>query len=337
MTSAGIPDDAILGDSQEMARVLAEATAKAEAQGDDSGSSMSFGEKKLLLRHRDSFIMTKTHLAESHEGQSKFGGQFSYAGQNETTGELSFEESGAGKREREDNYNDALQALDSMEVEQQGESRSTLPHYYSPRPSLAQGPSPSGLSLDEAQGSPENSPRRKSRVLSFIKGVATVLGLRVSKKNRASAGGAEGGGNSPGTPTRGSSFSSPSGGFSPYAGADGQVDAESFYKGEYDPPRDETGNFVPTHRLHPGPRSILKPTPTHPRSSIEQMNGDYSEAFNASSRSTPREATPRKGLTFADQHGHDLQEVRFSERLHYSGGGETVNWGEESGRKCSIM
>jgi len=46
MTSAGIPDDAILGDSQEMARVLAEATAKAEAQGDDSGSSMSFGEKK---------------------------------------------------------------------------------------------------------------------------------------------------------------------------------------------------------------------------------------------------------------------------------------------------
>ena len=317
--------DSILGDSQAIARVLAEATAKAEAQGDDSGSSMSFGEKKLLLRHRDSFIMNKNHLAEGHEGSSASRGLLP---------EESMRDSEAPHTEA--GYTEDLHALDALDSEQ-NEARSALSLYSSPRPSLATGPSqPSDFSLDE--GMAETSPRRKSRVFSFIKGVATVLGLRVSKKNRTSGGDGSG---SPGTPTRGSSFSSPGGGFSPYAGAGGQVDAESFYKGEYDPPRDETGNFVPTHRLHPGPRSILKATPSNANalSDSARSQGDYSSDTSDYLRVKARaaNATPRRGLTFADQHGHELQEVRFSERLHYSGGSEAVNWGEENGRRCSIM
>jgi len=79
--------------------------------------------------------------------------------------------------------------------------------------------------------------------------------------------------------------------------------------------RDEAGDFTPSHK-----RPFVRPT------SI--LKG------SAAAAAAPSPSPARRGITFADQHGHELRDVRFSDRLHYSEGSEHVDWA--AGPSCSV-
>ena len=357
--------------------LVAELESRAEASGDDSGKVMTLAEKKLGLRHRDSFMVTKSHL--QHEGghahtgspgssRATVAGMFSAHGLSEGGGYRP--QDGEEGGELSTDY--VLEGLEGLEreggrgsISAGGGSAAAAPHgaALSPRAPL---PSPS---------SPEEvSPRKKNAFFSFVKGVASALGLRQGKKKRAALEAARGGGSGSGgeglehgasfsSPTS-SSMSSPRGGSFAPAGSEGDFPPAA-QGGLPEPQTDETGSYLPSHRLNPTPRSILR----KPGSDSSRLGATTSPRFSSSPVGSPRVGDPgtpagsgrragggggggeeegeegevstprssgRRGLSFADQHGHDLELVRFSERLHYSVASEHSE-GEESGRSCSIM
>jgi hypothetical protein len=335
---------------ENIAQRVIEETAKAEAVGDDSGSAMSVGEKKLLLRHRDSFMVTKTHMTHEHGGSGRSAGSAGPGGGSRATVAGLYSASGLGEPQaaagrqggEEGGREDSEDVLEGLDLGGGGGGGA------GGGPSLPYG-SPAGGGGALQLGSPssgasgsggEDSPRKKNRLFSIVKGVASALGLRASKKKRNASAAAAAAGASPGS----GGGASPGGAASPGFSAAGSPRAGSFAAGadfdEYEPQTDDTGSYVPTHRTRPTPRSILKTNADGSPRAPPQDAGGGEDA--ASARSGARggfagdESGGRRGLSFADQHGHDLELVRFSERLHYSGTSEHVNW-EENGRSCSVM
>ena len=367
--------------SENIVASIAAMQQRAEASGDDSGQAMSTGEKKLLLRHRDSFMVTKSHQLD-HGGGGRGvekGARATVAGLYSANGLTEALREGADAAAQApvgEEGGDVLEGLEEMTGHQRGgsggEGAALDADFGSPGGGAQQASSPSS-GTDE-------SPRKKNRLFSFVKGVATVLGLRASKKKRAAAaGGGAGGGASPtGLAGARPSFSSPqpSGASlgSPRGGSFAGDASGSAFGEDYEPLTDETGSYVPSHRTLPTPRSILRTGPDgSPRPSARDYRassaaaaggaggdpeaqragasagsegssatGDGLSSPSATGRGGYGQDDPsglasgRRGLSFADQHGHDLELVKYSERLHYSVASEHVQ-GEESSRSCSIM
>jgi hypothetical protein len=105
-----------------------------------------------------------------------------------------------------------------------------------------------------------------------------------------------------------------------------------------------------THRDRPSPRSILKASVIRRESSSGtstpsgETNGAGALPVPPAQHSTPPGSPaltgPKRKISFADQHGGELEDVHFCEDLHYSVNAdhsESDGWeGDEDG-KCSIM
>ena len=354
--------DAVVVDN--MAANIADLQKRAEAAGDDSGASMSTGEKKLLLRHRDSFMVTK-----SHHHVPELGGGGGGGGSGRATVAGLYTASGLAEAVRQGSA--AAGAAGGAGGEEGGEAHTAYVldglEEMGGRGSVAEGAggggggeggggfaSPSAQGRDgggggalspSSAGSVDESPRRKNRLFSFVKGVASALGLRASKKGK------KGGGASPEAPGSASAQSPRGGSFAPGGGGSEGAGDDPFGAG-YEPAQDETG-YIPSHRTLPTPRSILKTGPDgSPRAAPGRRDSSDPSSPRGASASSQAEAlgdaygeegggasalgSGRRGLSFADQHGHDLELVKYSERLHYSVASEHVQ-GEESSRSCSVM
>jgi hypothetical protein len=366
MAARGEGSDAVVVDN--LAANIADLQKKAEAAGDDSGASMSTGEKKLLLRHRDSFMVTKSHHHVPELGGGGGGG--GGGGSSRATVAGLYTASGLAEAVRQGSA--AAGAAGGAGGEEGGEAHTAYVldglEEMGGRGSVAEGAgggegggfaSPSAHGRDSSgggggsggsgalspssAGSVDESPRRKNRLFSFVKGVASALGLRASKKGKK-------GGASPEAPGSASAQSPRGGSFAPGGGSEGAGD-DPFGEG-YEPAQDETG-YIPSHRTLPTPRSILKTGPDgSPRAAPGRRDSSDPSSPRGASASSQAEAlgdaygeegggasaqgSGRRGLSFADQHGHDLELVKYSERLHYSVASEHVQ-GEESSRSCSVM
>lgn len=168
------------------------------------------------------------------------------------------------------------------------------------------------ISLPGAEGDVAPA-KQKSRLRTLAKGVASALGLRKSKKRRVADEAAAAFMAEPLRPSPLHPASSLSSLRSPRR--------ESFFCDEredapydYATILDEEGDYTPSHRRHPG----------RPPSIVTKVSED----------GTSRERE-RFNISFADQHGHELKCIRYSDRLHYSEGSEHVNW--SAGPSCVIV
>lgn len=314
---------AVSGSSADVDLDTATATVIEAMGGEESSGAdvMSQSERRLGIRHRNSFVLSRAPMAPGHErphppsslgetissiAAAVDGGNYDALDGIEEDGL----EEGGHVAIRSDSSSDDSQSSGSAGLSS-GSPKSA-------RDSSSLAASVGGMSLSGSASAASPS-KAKSRLNSIAKGLASALGLRKGKKKRAAEEAAAQSARQSFPPPPISSPSPTNSGNSSLRGLDNIVvvgSADEPY--DYATVRDGEGDFSPSHRRHPGrPHSILKGSP-------------YAvPAANTSSRSSER-----CNISFADQHGHDLQSVRFSERLHYSEGSEHIDW--DSGPLCVV-
>ena len=303
-----------------------------EAMGGEDASGvdvMSKGERRLGLRHRDSFVLQHAPFAPGHElthtptSLSTALSSLAAAANIDTLAVL-VDDSTAGE--------DAPSSPD--ERADMGSLSSPPNKKLSPNTTMTDAQLTETVRAFEDLALPgalvaASPAKQKSRLRTLAKGVASALGLRKSKKRRAaeeaSSSSLHHDASSSSSMTASlSPLQSPSAANSSSSSSSSHSRTESFFRDvredqpyDYATIRDEGGDYTPSHRRHPGrPVSIVS-------------KGSASTAGGVGG------VRERNNISFSDQHGHELRFVRFSDRLHYSEGSEHVDWA--SGPSCAII
>ena len=305
----------------------------------DELGTMTLPERRLGIRHRDSFVLRRTSEVPHHEAKPG------------ASGVHVAPEMEAALRSLRAAGDDALAGDEVTDAGEETGRASSDGSGASPRPGSWTDAdfdaAMNNLETLRVEGADGSAPvRKKSRMRSIAKGIASALGLRKGKKRRAaedaaalaaqvatlSVRGAVGGAAFPAAAP--SALMSPSvapmrnarGAAADVSGADSAggsaEEAVGFSIGAQAvvgmPLRDDLGDFTPGHRRDLAPTSILKGSAL--------AAGDARGAASAGSA--------RRGIVFADHQGHALRDVRFSDRLHYSDDSEHEDW--PSGNRCAI-